>query len=30
VREVFAMLYERKNVREAVQSLMSRDMKQED
>jgi glycerol-3-phosphate dehydrogenase (NAD(P)+) len=30
VREVFAMLYEGKNVREAVQSLMSRDMKQED
>ena len=30
VREVFAMLYEHKNVREAVQSLMSRDMKQED
>ncbi len=30
VREVFAMLYEHKNVRQAVQSLMSRDMKQED
>jgi glycerol-3-phosphate dehydrogenase (NAD(P)+) len=30
VREVYAMLYEQKNVRQAVQSLMSRDMKQED
>ena len=30
VREVFAMLYENKNVRQAVQSLMSRDMKHED
>jgi glycerol-3-phosphate dehydrogenase (NAD(P)+) len=30
VREVFAMLYEEKNVRQAAQSLMSRDMKQED
>jgi glycerol-3-phosphate dehydrogenase (NAD(P)+) len=30
VREVYAMLYEKKNVRQAVQSLMSRDMKQED
>jgi glycerol-3-phosphate dehydrogenase (NAD(P)+) len=30
VREVFAMLYEGKNAREAVQSLMSRDIKQED
>ena len=30
VREVYAMLYEHKNVRQAVQSLMSRDMKQED
>jgi len=30
VREVYAMLYENKDVRQAVQSLMSRDMKQED
>jgi glycerol-3-phosphate dehydrogenase (NAD(P)+) len=30
VREVFAMLYENKNVRQAVQSLLARDMKQED
>jgi glycerol-3-phosphate dehydrogenase (NAD(P)+) len=30
VREVFAMLYEQKDARQAVQSLMSRDMKQED
>jgi glycerol-3-phosphate dehydrogenase (NAD(P)+) len=30
VREVFAMLYENKNVLQAVQSLMSRDMKHED
>jgi len=30
VREVFAMLYEQKNVLQAVQSLMSRDMKPED
>jgi len=30
VREVYAMLYEHKNVRQAVQSLLSRDMKQED
>jgi glycerol-3-phosphate dehydrogenase (NAD(P)+) len=30
VREVFAMLYEKKNVLQAVQSLMSRDMKPED
>jgi len=30
VREVYAMLYENKNVRQAVQSLMSRDMKHED
>jgi len=30
VREVFAMLYENKNVRQAVQSLMGRDRKQED
>ncbi len=30
VREVFAMLYEQKNVLQSAQSLMSRDMKQED
>jgi len=30
VREVYAMLYENKNVRQAVQSLLSRDLKQED
>jgi glycerol-3-phosphate dehydrogenase len=30
VREVFAMLYESKNVPQAVQSLLTRDMKQED
>jgi glycerol-3-phosphate dehydrogenase (NAD(P)+) len=30
VREVYAMLYENKNIRQAVQSLMGRDMKSED
>jgi glycerol-3-phosphate dehydrogenase (NAD(P)+) len=30
VREVYAMLYEKKNIRQAVQSLMARDMKPED
>jgi glycerol-3-phosphate dehydrogenase (NAD(P)+) len=30
VREVFAMLYEHKNVPQAVQSLLTRDVKQED
>ena len=30
VREVYAMLFENKDTRQAVQSLMSRDMKQED
>ena len=30
VREVFAMLYEQKNVLQSAQSLMTRDMKQED
>jgi glycerol-3-phosphate dehydrogenase (NAD(P)+) len=30
VREVYAMLYENKDVRQAVQSLMSRDLKPED
>jgi glycerol-3-phosphate dehydrogenase (NAD(P)+) len=30
VREVFAMLYEQKNVPQAVQSLLTRDMKPED
>jgi glycerol-3-phosphate dehydrogenase (NAD(P)+) len=30
IDEVYAMLYEQKNIRKAVQDLMSRDMKQED
>lgn len=30
IDEVYAMLYEKKNVRDAVRDLMSRDMKQED
>ena len=30
IEEVYAMLYEQKNVREAVHDLMSRDMKEED
>jgi glycerol-3-phosphate dehydrogenase (NAD(P)+) len=30
VREVYAMLYENKDIRQAVHSLMARDMKPED